>query len=55
MSWSDAPCTSAIQRAVEIRYVIEPKDLAALGDQLGLVPAVPQRPSPPSARRRVTA
>lgn len=49
------PAERADPRAVEIRYVIEPKDLTALGEQLGLAPAAPHRPSPPSARRTVTA
>jgi hypothetical protein len=49
------PAERADPRAVEIRYVIEPKDLAALGERLGLAPAASHRTTLPPARRTVTA
>ena len=50
-----SPAQRADPRAVEIRYLIEPKDLAALGEQLGLAPASPRPARPAPARRAVTA
>ena len=49
------PAQRADPRAVEIRYLIEPKDLAALGEQLGLAPASPRPTRAPPARRAGTA
>jgi GntR family transcriptional regulator len=49
------PAQRADPRAVEIRYLIEPKDLAALGEQLGLAPASPRRAGAAPIRRAVTA
>jgi DNA-binding transcriptional regulator YhcF (GntR family) len=50
------PVERADRRAVEIRYLIEPSDLAALGDQLGARPAPSRRASSPAVlRRAVTA
>jgi GntR family transcriptional regulator len=48
------PAQRADPRAVEIRYLIEPKDLAALGEQLGLAPASPRRATSVAARRKLT-
>jgi hypothetical protein len=50
-----APAQRADPRAVEIRYLIEPGDLAALGEQLGLAPASPRRGRAAPARPAVTA
>jgi DNA-binding transcriptional regulator YhcF (GntR family) len=49
------PAQRADPRAVEIRYLIEPKDLAALGEQLGLAPTSPRHRSTAPARPAVTA
>jgi DNA-binding transcriptional regulator YhcF (GntR family) len=48
------PAQRTDPRAIEIRYLIEPKDLAALGEQLGLAPASPRRATSVPARRQAT-